>query len=120
MLFLDTFYDMVGGDLKEVRGRLMKDERIRKYLRMFPKDPSFEAFQPAFDAGDYMVAFRCAHTLKGLCANLGLGDLQRSSTEVCEALRPGVKPEKDITNLIIEMDKDYEVALEAINALDAQ
>ena len=116
---LTEFYPLVGGNYSEVKGRLLKDERIYKYVRMFVKDTSYSDFAPALAAEDYLTAFRCAHTLKGLCANLGLENLREAASDVCEALRPGVKPEGDISGLIAVMDREYAAAVEAVNALDS-
>ena len=41
------------------------------------------------EAGDKDVAFRAAHTLKGVCQNLGLERLFVPSNEATEALRVG-------------------------------
>mgnify|MGYP000290853416 FL=1 len=43
----------------------------------------------AMDAGDVETAFRAAHTLKGICANLGFKSLFEVSYEITEALRAG-------------------------------
>ena len=41
------------------------------------------------DAGDVEAAFRAAHTLKGICANLGFKALFEVSYDITEALRAG-------------------------------
>ena len=43
----------------------------------------------AMDAGDVETAFRAAHTLKGICANLGFKLLFEVSYDITEALRAG-------------------------------
>lgn len=43
----------------------------------------------AMDAGDVETAFRAAHTLKGICANLGFKSLFEVSYDITEALRAG-------------------------------
>lgn len=32
---LESLYDAVGGNLTEVRGRLQKDDRIEKFVKLF-------------------------------------------------------------------------------------
>lgn len=43
----------------------------------------------AMEAGDVETAFRAAHTLKGICANLGFKSLFEVSHDITEALRAG-------------------------------
>ena len=47
--------------------RMVKEERVVKFVRMFERDPSYQGLVDAMDAGDYDEAFRMAHTLKGVC-----------------------------------------------------
>ena len=114
---LNEFYEKVGGSLDEVMGRLMNEARIMKYLDKFRNSTEVQDFYTALNAEDYETAFRGAHSLKGMCANLGIGNLQRSSSDVCEALRPGVKPSGDISDLLAKMDEDYKTFNEAIKEL---
>lgn len=43
----------------------------------------------AMETGDVETAFRAAHTLKGICANLGFKSLFEVSYDITEALRAG-------------------------------
>lgn len=86
---VEEFYEAINGDYAEVIGRLRKDERILKYLKLFLDDESYKGLEAALAANDYKAAFEHSHNLKGVCANLGLGELARSSSEICEELRGG-------------------------------
>ncbi len=86
---LTDFYLMVHGDYDEVKGRLMTDERILKYLRKFPCMDDYENLEKALEAGQWQDAFRFSHNLKGMCMNLGLQSLYEPSCELCENLRGG-------------------------------
>lgn len=77
-------YEAMGGDYEDVLKRLMNEARIQKFALMFKKDPSMSQLTQAMDAGDVETAFRAAHTLKGICANLG-----EVSYDITEALRAG-------------------------------
>ena len=59
------------------------------FLSAFPKDTTFAAMLCALDAGDVQDAFLYAHSLKGLCAQLGLRALGEAASAVCELLRGG-------------------------------
>lgn len=50
---------------------------------------SMSQLTQAMDAGDVETAFRAAHTLKGICANLGFKSLFEVSYDITEALRAG-------------------------------
>lgn len=70
---LDEFFRCVGGGYGEAKARFQNDERIVRFLNMFP--------------GDATTAFRAVHTLKGVALNLGLGSLAHASSQMTEALR---------------------------------
>ena len=84
-------YEAMGGDYEDVLKRLMNEARIQKFALMFKKDPSMSQLTQAMDADVYkrQTAFRAAHTLKGICANLGFKSLFEVSYDITEALRAG-------------------------------
>ena len=86
---LQNFYDSIGESLDDVLNRLHKEERITKYLGLFLQDPSFNDLEKAFGEKDAEKAFRAAHTLKGVAANLGFQKLYEASSALTEDLRPG-------------------------------
>ena len=85
---VDSFYSAVGGDAASVRGRLMTDERIMKFMGMFLADPTYENLANSLQEGDMEAAFRASHTLKGLADNMGLTGLHKAAYDLTEALRP--------------------------------
>lgn len=82
-------YARLGGDWAGVLGRLGSEERVARFLRMVPKDPSFQELTQALERGDGNAAFRCAHSIKGLALNLGLTPLAQTSAALTERLRSG-------------------------------
>lgn len=82
-------YERIGGDYEDVRRRFRDDARIRRFAVMFLKDESLEDLGRAMAAGNCEEAFRAAHTLKGVCLNLGFKRLYESSNAITEALRAG-------------------------------
>jgi HPt (histidine-containing phosphotransfer) domain-containing protein len=85
---LQEFYASVDESLEDVLARLHKEERITKYLGLFLQDPSFNDLEKAFEEEDIEKAFRSAHTLKGVAANLGFQKLYEASSALTEDLRP--------------------------------
>ena len=70
---LEKLYQEMGGDMADAVRRLGSASAVERFLRMF--------------AGDARRAFRAAHTLKGLAANLGLVQLWQAASALTEALR---------------------------------
>lgn len=112
------FYDVIGGGYEDVLSRMLKDERIVKYLRRFPEDPSYGAFFEQLEAENYEEAFRNVHTLKGLALNLGLEKLGEASSAVCEELRPKVAPDKDISGMIETLREEYNKVMENLGNIE--
>ena len=111
---LREFYAAVGGDLEEVKGRLAKEERIYKYLGKFVDSTDYDELISSLQSENYEEAFRHIHNLKGVSANLGLGELFQASHVLTEELRPGVKPDKDISEMLAEVGNKLEEAKKAI------
>lgn len=86
---LSEFYRGIGGSYDDVITRLRSDRLILRFLEKFADDPSFEELCSFFEAGMPGEAFCRAHTLKGICMNLGFGDMGDTVARITELLRPG-------------------------------
>lgn len=115
---LEEFYKKVGGDYAEVMNRLKTEERIEKYLKMFLADESYEGLLNATLDADYEQGFAHSHNLKGMCANLGLGGLQKASSTICEELRHGT-PGPDLQLMMADVTASYDTAITSIRQLQA-
>jgi HPt (histidine-containing phosphotransfer) domain-containing protein len=104
------------GDYEGVKGRLLNDERIQKYLLKFAAATDYQQMVDAIDQEDYELAFRMSHNLKGVCLNLGITQLQKSSEILCEEFRNG-KPQNDITGMLQAVTEDYQSTISAIKGL---
>lgn len=82
-------YKKMGADYQEVLGRLHNEAMICKFVRMFLQDDSFQILEEALRRGDVKEAFRGAHTLKGVCQNLGFSNLYEPTYTLTETLRAG-------------------------------
>lgn len=77
-----------GVDVGETLKRFLGNEDMyAKFLRKFPGDPSYRNLGEQLRAGSFEEAFKSAHTLKGVAANLGLTPLHAASAELVEELR---------------------------------
>lgn len=114
---LEAFYNTIGSDYKAALLRMGNSEKmLGRFVRKFTNDKTMSGLTAAFESGDYATAFREAHTLKGLCANLGLDKLQQSSSELTEALR-GTAAD-NAGELLTKVCADYEMVIDALTQLD--
>jgi HPt (histidine-containing phosphotransfer) domain-containing protein len=89
---LKSCYTAFGGDYEEVLGRLYSEKLVKKFLLKFLEDKSFEAMVQAWKEGNGEEAFRMAHTLKGVCQNLGIARLGASGAKLSDLFRGGTIP----------------------------
>ena len=105
----------LGGDYEQVKRRLPSDGMIKRFLAKFPGDDSFAVLCQALENGRREEAFRAAHTLKGVSANLGLDRLSASASALTELLRPkGDAIPEGADALLREVRQDYEITVVAI------
>ena len=87
MTTLEQAYHEIGSDYEGVTNRLMGDALIARFVGNFFEDESFAKLGEALAAQDVKAAFMAAHTLKGVCQNLGFDNLYAPSSELTELLR---------------------------------
>lgn len=107
----------MGGDYEGVMGRLRSERMVQKFVLKFLADGSYDLLLSSAAAADWQEAFRAAHTIKGVCQNLGFTALMSSSSRLTEALRSGVTPEAPA--LAKEVAADYERTAAALKELQA-
>ncbi len=110
---LKECYTELGGDYDTVLSRLYSEAMVRRFLTKFLNDGTYHLLLEALSSENYAEAFRAAHTLKGVCENLGLANLCKSSGMLTEELRAGVRPEH-LDTLKAGVCSDYEQAVSAI------
>ena len=110
-------YQVLGGDYAQVEKRLPGIHLIRRFVAKFLDDGSYPELCRAMEQGQTEEAFRAAHTLKGVSANLGFDRLTASSGELTELLRgrtDGIPTEA--VPLLDMVRQDYELTADAIRA----
>lgn len=114
---LKECYIALSGNFDEALSRLMNERLMEKFLQKFLLDPSFSEIKDAFEIKDGEKAFRGAHTLKGVSANLAFTKLSTSSSLLTEALRNtnGVIPE-EANELYKSVEEDYNLAINTISS----
>lgn len=110
-------YQQLGGDFAQVEKRLQSVSLVKGFLAKFLNDRSYSELYLAMKEGQSEKAFRAAHTLKGVCANLGLTKLLSSASRLSELLQAdgeSIPPGADL--LLDEIKKDYDLTISAIRA----
>ncbi len=109
-----------GADVKATLRRFMGNEGMYlKFLKMFPGDPNYQKLGVSLEEGNYEEAFKCAHTLKGVAANLGLVPVQTVVSGMVEELRSKKNEDVDVPKvnaMWLELKKVYEQFVELISA----
>ena len=112
---LQDCYLELGGDYAAVQQRLPTQSLIKRFITKFLDDGSFAQLCGAMQAGQRQEAFRAAHTLKGVCANLGFDRLCGSASRLTELLRPvGDVIPAEAQALLAEVKRDYDATVAAI------
>lgn len=99
----------MGADYNEVFRRLYNEAMIRKFVRLFPKDDSFHNLEAALKEQNVKEAFRAAHTLKGVCQNLGFSNLYAPAVTLTETLRAGQL--EGTAEQFAEVEKQYRITM---------
>ena len=109
-------YELMGGDYEGVLSRLPGDNFIKKFAIKFLADPSFDNLDKALKEKNLEEAFRAAHTLKGVCQNLGFDDLFKVSSAITEVLRSGTMDGCDA--MFKDVEEQYHRTADAIRKLE--
>lgn len=115
---IEQCYAAIGGSYAEVSRRLPGQHLVEKFSRKFLDDPSYAELIAAAAAGDRDTAFRAAHTLKGVAANLSFSRLCASADQLTELLRHADTIPPEAASLLEAVTRDYEATVAAIRALD--
>ena len=113
------------GDYADAKRRLMKDERIEKYLRIFLRDETMQQLNDAVNHYDdnsddtqqqRETIFRAAHTMKGVAANLSLTTLAHAASELTEQMRDRQNAPSAL--LVDNLRKAYDTVIKAYSQKD--
>lgn len=115
---LKGFYTAIHGDYEGVVSRLRSEKMVQKFVLKFLNDSSYQMLVRSLEERNYEEAFRAAHTIKGVCQNLGFTVLGESSSRLTDALRGGWSDEAEA--LVKQVEQDYHQTTEAVKALEAE
>ena len=89
---------------------------VKKFALKFLDDPSFQELKTPLEAGDTETAFRAAHTLKGICLNLGFDNLYKASFDITEKLRG--RDTEGCEELLARVEEQYNNTVDAIHMME--
>lgn len=106
-----------GIDVNGALSRMMGNEKLFfRVMKKFLEDNTYKNLIAKLEEEDYEEAFKSAHALKGVAANLGLNPIMDADSVIVEKLRnhniEGIK--EDVEKLTKEYQQIYAV-LEKIN-----
>ena len=99
--------------------RLGSEALIGHFSLKFLQDKSYAQLQEGMVQKNAEKAFRAAHTLKGVCANLGFTSLYQVSSALTEQLR-GKEEIRDCEELYKAVTEQYERTISALETLQAE
>ena len=105
-------YAMGDADFDDVLKRLGSETMVKRFAVKFLNDTSFEELKEGIRLQDGEKAFRAAHTLKGVCLNLGFSGLGKASAELTEKLRG--RDTSDSEELLQKVEEKYTSLVEAL------
>lgn len=112
---IEECYNKLGGSFEQAEKRLPSVSLIKRFVAKFPDDSSFSELCNAMQNGERADAFRAAHTLKGVCANLSFDRLFSSAEQLTEALRQETEAiPQNAFSLLEDVKKDYELTVDTI------
>ena len=114
---IEECYRKIGGDYNQVLARLMTPKLVVRFIAKFLGDNNFDLLKTALEQGNCKDAFHAAHTLKGVCQSLGLGNLLASTQVITELLRHQENEIPPQAQACFEdVRRDYEATVSAIRS----
>ena len=114
---LQTCYEQIGANYKDLVQRLGSEAFAKMFAKKFIEDDSFANLKDGLAKKDAEIAFRAAHTLKGVAQNLSLNNLYHPAFDLTESLR-GRLITADCEPLYAKVAEECEKTIAALKQLD--
>lgn len=106
-----------GCNIEEALNRLLQDRSLYyKFLCDFKKDENFYLLKNALINGEMDSSILYAHTLKGLCANLGFEKIMILTVELLNILKS--KSNKKYMDVFNEIEENYLKICDILNEIN--
>ena len=113
--------EKVGGNYDDIVKRFEKESTAKRFVAKFLSDTTVDDLDLGIKNRSAKDAFFAAHTLKGICINLGFDELYRICSEITESLREKQNADCDFdecTRLLIQAKEKYDIVIDSIKRLD--
>lgn len=108
----------IGVPYEDVIDRFMgKEDFYLRMLKKFLEDKNFEGLEQSVAQKDWTTAFKYVHTVKGVCANLGLDNVLEYVVPLTEELRNPPYEEEKILKYFADATEAYQKTIEVIKSL---
>ena len=114
---IQELYSEIGGDYDQAIRVLRVDKLIDKHIKKLPNNGVVDGMIEAGNRMDPTELFEKAHSMKGVCANLGLTELSGLASEIAEEYRPGnsrTLSDAEVTERIEKISEIYKRTVEGI------
>lgn len=105
-------YDIMGDDYESVLKRFGSEALVERFALKFENEQSYNNLKENLEQKNLDEAFRAAHTLKGVCLNLGFGSVYEPSSQITEILRAGSFDGVD--KYMPDLEEKYNKLIEAL------
>ena len=109
-------YEQLGQNYEEVLDRLGSEVILKKFVIKFLDDSSFQMLEDGLKEKNADQAFRAAHTIKGICLNLGFDKLYQASSDLTEQLR-GKDTVEETDDLFLKVKEQYTKLVEVVRKM---
>lgn len=110
-----------GADVESTLKRFMGNEAMyEKFLKKFTDNSNYSGLEESIRTKDYEEAFKCAHTLKGVSANLGLDPIYKAASDLTEEVRGKANDEVNgerVQEIWQELQKVYQLFSDLLGTL---
>lgn len=113
---IKEFYEQVHANYDDMLTRVPNDALMTKIAKMFLNDQSFKQLKEGLETGDGDKAFNGAHSLKGVCLNLGFTQLSSDVSEITELLRG--RQVVECSELFHRIEENYNYTIQKLEEVD--
>ena len=109
--------ESIGVDVGDLMDRLMGNMTlISRFFKRFPEDASYKRMLAGIEQRDAEEAFRGAHSLKGVCANLSMKKFLMVLNPLVEKLRAGQL--EGVQEMLPSIDIEYKKVVSMIHDIE--
>lgn len=106
MEFIDVLIKMEIDPQETIRRFCQNESMLKKYLLRFRDEATYPNLKRAIEEKDYKEIETCAHTLKGLSANLGMNNLSKRCAYIVDAVRNDTYD--NLGELFAKVEEEYD------------